>query len=65
MMSVIKVLGMNILGIVVFLLFLGGVLFKMGKDGVFFVKFFECFYVVIMKFVIFVIWYVCLKYNYL
>lgn len=60
-MSVTKASGMNILGIVVFSLFLGGVLSKMGKDGAPLVKFFECLHVATMKLVTLVIWYVCLK----
>lgn len=64
-MSVTKASGMNILGIVVFSLFLGGVLSKMGEDGAPLVKFFECLHVATMKLVTLVIWYVCLKENYL
>lgn len=60
-MSVTKASGMNILGIVVFSLFLGGVLSKMGKDGAPLVKFFECLHVATMKLVTLVIWYVSLK----
>lgn len=56
-MSVTKASGMNILGIVVFSLFLGGVLSKMGKDGAPLVKFFECLHVATMKLVTLVIWY--------
>lgn len=56
-MSVTKASGMNILGIVVFSLFLGGVLSKMGEDGAPLVKFFECLHVATMKLVTLVIWY--------
>ncbi|XP_061192529.1 excitatory amino acid transporter 3-like isoform X2 [Saccostrea echinata] len=56
-LSVTKASGMNILGIVVFSLFLGGVLSKMGEDGAPLVKFFECLHVATMKLVTLVIWY--------
>lgn len=56
-MKVTKASGMNILGIVVFSLFLGGVLSKMGADGAPLVKFFECLHVATMKLVTLVIWY--------
>ena len=55
-MKVTKASGMNILGIVVFSLFLGGVLSKMGADGAPLVKFFECLHVATMKLVTLVIW---------
>ncbi|XP_056019959.1 excitatory amino acid transporter 1-like isoform X2 [Ostrea edulis] len=56
-LSVTKASGMNILGIVVFSLFLGGVLSKMGEDGAPLVKFFECLHIATMKLVTLVIWY--------
>lgn len=56
-LDVTKASGMNILGIVVFSLFLGGVLSKMGEDGAPLVKFFECLHVATMKLVTLVIWY--------
>lgn len=51
--------GMNILGIVVFSIFLGAVLSTMGDAGKPLLDFFECLHVATMKLTMLVIWLVC------
>lgn len=52
--------GMNILGIVVFSIFLGAVLSTMGDAGKPLLDFFECLHVATMKLTMLVIWLVCI-----
>ncbi|XP_069126790.1 excitatory amino acid transporter 3-like [Argopecten irradians] len=52
-----KVEGMNVLGLVVFSIFFGCILQRMGNKGKPLVDFFECLHIASMKLVTLVIWY--------
>ena len=54
-----KTSGMNVLGIVVFSIFFGAVISKMGPAGKPLADFFEAMHQATMKLTMLVIWYVC------
>ena len=61
--KVTKADGMNILGLVVFSIFFGCTLSKMGPSGKPLSDFFECMHIAIMKMVTLIIWYSNSKMN--